>query len=684
MRARPSWLWSAAGGLVVGLATFAAEGALVFRQNAIGFGLDLEGPYAALFEASRSQLAPLVARIAVAYAVAGIALGCFAALVVRLWAPRRAVAVVGWLGVLAVSAGTLLWERAIVRPALFDDVQWLRPALRWLVDSGEPWHPRVFAAVGLACAVAVGWVRRRTRGELVARFYAGGAMVAVCGLLPWATLLPLESGTADLWRAKRDAPLVILLGVDAFRPDRLKSLGGHGRVAPNIDAFLADATLFTNAWTPIAQTEPAWRSLLTARWPHRTGVRYPLTAESRWIPATTFTEVLTAAGWHTGFATDCSRFHHQPASAGFVERWQPPHGAINFVLEKMRFRALGVVADNALGAAWLPEMVDNRALAGIHDPAGYARRLARTLLDGAGDRPALFAFHATAAHFPGDPVYPFYRKFVRHDAPLERRLRMFFSPIDGGPRAEPEPGGWGRSDSEALYDELLAQADAQIGVILDGLRRRGLYEHAAIILFSDHGESFHTDRPQLAGATPVHGARLSAEENRILLAIKPPNQRREAKVDALVRLVDLGPTIVDLAGLPPLHEVDGTSLVPLLEGRALPPLRLYAETGFTHASPAALDPGHAEYAPRTFDAYRIRPDGVVEMTDAAHEAILREKDVGAFDGRNWIIRSPRSDGGTRESGACTAEARALSTWLDKTSGATLVRRGSSCARQPPG
>ena len=32
------------------------------------------------------------------------------------------------------------------------------------------------------------------------------------------------------------------------------------------------------------------------------------------------------------------------------------------------------------------------------------------------------------------------------------------------------------------------------------------------------GESFHADSPELAGATPVHGARLSDEENRIFLA----------------------------------------------------------------------------------------------------------------------------------------------------------------------
>src|SRR5262249_7137718 len=147
-------------------------------------------------------------------------------------------------------------------------------------------------------------------------------------------------------------------------------------------------------------------------WPTETQVRYPLTAEARWAELPTFPAALAKAGWKTDFSTDCSRFNFQPASSGFESRVQPPRGALNFALEKMRFRAVGMLATNRLGAWWLPEMVDNRALAGIHDPFGYAQRLADRLLSDAADGPALFAWHATAAHFPGDPSYPHYRSFV--------------------------------------------------------------------------------------------------------------------------------------------------------------------------------------------------------------------------------------------------------------------------------
>ncbi|NPC82516.1 sulfatase, partial [Pyxidicoccus fallax] len=112
---------------------------------------------------------------------------------------------------------------------------------------------------------------------------------------------------------------------------------------------------------------------------------------------------------------------------------------------------------------------------------------------------------------------------------------------------------------------------------------------------------------------------------------------------------------------------DGVSLAPLLRGGTLEPLALYAETGFTHVLPEVFDAGHWPGAPRAFDAYRIRPDGVVEMGDAAHAAILREKDRGAFDGRRWWVDRPRADGGVLRTcqGECEGpDALSLEAWLD--------------------
>ncbi len=613
---------SAAKGLVLGtlfgLVLFALEGAMV-QSSSAALHFDTEGPFAALMAAVRPALPGLLVRIALVYAIGGAALGLLAGGLAALWAPRRFWPVVT-LELFALW-GLLAWWHAVMRPAIFDDVAALQGLLAAIVRAGEPWHPQL--AAGLFAAghcVALGLRLRERPSRLRA--------VAALGLLGAISQAPPAKG-----------PLTLLIGIDALRPDRLK-------VAPNLAGFVKDATLYTHAYTPIAQTEPAWRSMLTGRWPNASGSRYPLTAQSRWPALPVFPAELEKRGVSTTFETDCSRFNFQDETSGFGHRRQPPRGAVNFALEKLRFRAVGLLADNAVGARLVPELVENRAVAGLYDPYGFAERLAARVVAAARRGPALYAFHATAAHFPGDPAYPFYRQAVRADAPLQRRLRMVFTPIASGTAPA---GDWGRADSEALYDELIAQADMQLGVVLQALKEAGLYDDAVIVVFSDHGESFHSDTPALAGATPVHGARLGEEENRIFLAVKPGRAPHPASDDRLVRMLDVGATLL---GEPfgdgvPLGTRDG--------------LMLYAETGFTHAAPNAFDPEHLALAPRTFDAYRVRPDGVLEMTDAAHDAVLREKDVGAFDGTNWLVRAPLKDGTVRE--RCDGNCDALASFL---------------------
>ena len=389
---------SALLGMGLGIGIFGLETVLIFRAGIAGVNIEVEGTLAALFSVVKPQLPLLFARVAVSYAVAGLILGLAGAALASVLPvgglARHAAVTVE----IAAMAMFLTWDRTVARPALLDDLPAARRWLASVLDHGHPWQPR-FAALLWIAAHLVMALRRWEVGRFAPRALRAIVAIVLC--------------TASVSGSRSaDHPLVVLIGVDAFRPDRLTALGSPKVVAPNIEAFLSSATLFEQAYTPIAQTEPAWRSLLTARWPHRHGDRYPLTAESRWETSTTLPNLFSEAGYKTAFATDCSRFNYQGALSGFEETLQPPRGAINFVLEKLRYRALGMFGDHAVGAWWLPEFIDNRALAGIHDPIGYADRLTSKLVGRAQKGPLLFAFHATAPHFPGDPVYPFYRKFV--------------------------------------------------------------------------------------------------------------------------------------------------------------------------------------------------------------------------------------------------------------------------------
>ncbi len=595
---------------------FAAEAVLVLRAQAVGIDIDIKGPLKALLDAVGGDVAWLGARIVLAYVAGFVALSLVAGALS--WGVRGKRPGL-WMVALALW---LVWRRAVWTPALFDDVPYADLWLPFIVAHGEPWHPAV-AALALVAVFVVVARRRRTELRLVV---LAGLALAVCA----ARAISLPGPGAE-------HPLVILFGVDALRPDRLAALGGTRGVTPEIDRFVEDATLFTRAYTPIAATDAAWRSMLTARWPADHAVRYSLTRpEAQNAAYETFARAFKRNGYTTVFRTDCSRFHYETEASGFGVRLQPPQGAINFLFEKLRFRALSI-----LDLGLVPEMTTNRALAGMYDARGDAETLARDVVRRSADGPLLYAYHATAAHFPGDPQFPFYRAFVPSSEPLARRLRMHFQPLDRdriearSREVDPYP------TNAALYDELLAQGDMQFGVLRRALEDAGLYEDATIIVLSDHGEDFYEDRPELLGELSVHGALLNDAQYRVVLAVKPSARAgfpRVRRVDKLARLIDVGQTLLTLAGLPPLANAPGRSLEPLLRGAPLDDVLLLAETAFTHVAPDIFEPEHYAGALRSFEAYDLGKDGSVAVKKEVHAAIMREKDFGIFDGARWLVR----------------------------------------------
>lgn len=116
----------------------------------------------------------------------------------------------------------------------------------------------------------------------------------------------------------------------------------------------------------------------------------------------------------------------------------------------------------------------------------------------------------------------------------------------------------------ALYDENLAEFDADLGAFLEQLRERPWFDDALIVITADHGESMEDARFVFDHFAP--------EEDvlRVPLLVRLPGGRGAGRrVDAPVELVDLYPTLVEFAGLDADDRgLDGRSLRPALLGRA--------------------------------------------------------------------------------------------------------------------
>lgn len=109
----------------------------------------------------------------------------------------------------------------------------------------------------------------------------------------------------------------------------------------------------------------------------------------------------------------------------------------------------------------------------------------------------------------------------------------------------------------AGYYASVTYMDAQVGKVLQTLKEEGLEDNTIVIFTSDHG--FHLGEHRFWMKVS-----LMEESVRVPLIIKVPGQE-PAVTHSLVELLDLYPTVAELAGLDDSIHLQGESLVPVLE-----------------------------------------------------------------------------------------------------------------------
>lgn len=105
----------------------------------------------------------------------------------------------------------------------------------------------------------------------------------------------------------------------------------------------------------------------------------------------------------------------------------------------------------------------------------------------------------------------------------------------------------------AAYYASVTYMDAQVGKVLKTLKDEGLEDNTIVIFTSDHG--FHLGEHNFWMKVSLH-----EESVRVPLIIKVPG-KKAAVCNSFVELIDLYPTIAELAGLKPSKHIQGKSLV---------------------------------------------------------------------------------------------------------------------------
>ena len=329
---------------------------------------------------------------------------------------------------------------------------------------------------------------------------------------------------------------VLLYVVDCLRADRPGILGYPRPTTPVLDRLAAEGIVFANAYAQSGWTAPSAASLFSSQYPAATGIRKmrdPLAPSIPWLPEilrsqgyrtagfSTIYQVSALRGLHRGFHTFVDLFKDPEAMEACRRRGQDDRGS-HYCLplsEDLHRRAL----------RWLDEE-------GPEDP--FAEPFFMLLWSIDTHEPFR---HPEGYNLDADPAYR--------------------GPVTG--RGRPFSKVRNRADLrqlEALYDGALRYQDEQLGQLLDALEERSLLDETLVVVAGDHGEMFFEHG--LAG----HGKYPWEEELRVPLILRCPQTLPQGRVySSMVQLMDVAPTILDVAGLEEEPAFKGRSLRPLFE-----------------------------------------------------------------------------------------------------------------------
>lgn len=314
-----------------------------------------------------------------------------------------------------------------------------------------------------------------------------------------------------------------MIVIDTLRADRLGCYGNSRGLTPFLDSVAARGTVFENAHAASSWTVPSIASLFTSRYASQHGVA---TMESKLAAdEVTLAERLGFAGYVTGgFSANLrlSRKHGYPQGFQDWRAYVPPRADMPAVRgDRLRLDAL----------EWFARVRDEKS-----------------------GRPMFLYLQYMEPHSPYDPPQPYRSRFAVADADAARQANDKIAKLRYRDLSDPEA-----ALLESLYDGEVAAVDEEIRLLFERFERRAFFQNAIVVITADHGEEFGQHRGVFG-----HGLTLYQGEIRVPLLVVAPGFSGGV-VSSNVSLLDVAPTVLELAGLAPEPRFEGRSLVPLMK-----------------------------------------------------------------------------------------------------------------------
>ena len=375
--------------------------------------------------------------------------------------------------------------------------------------------------------------------------------------------------------ARTETPNVLLVIADQMTPFMLEACGYLGARTKNLKALAARGVQFTQAYTPSPICVPARSCLITGLLTSTTGCYDNGDPYPSFIP--TFAHYMTNAGYDTALSGKM-HFVGPDQLHGFRRRLNTDIYPSTFIWsypllpeddpEAMAFDFAPQYQAQNIGPGWCTELQ--------YDEETHFRAL--ECLRYAPDRPWMLTVSYTNPHPPYIVPRKYWDMYKDADLPIPDYPADMDSKYSDYDRAFIRWYGLNRKDirdpehliaMRSGFAALAHYIDDKLGELLQVLEEQGLQDNTVVIFTSDHGE-------MLGEKGLIQKRSLYEWSARIPLVIHWPGAK-PATIDTPVSLLDLPPTLTDLAGQKPARQFEGRSLLPALKGEALDEVPIISE-----------------------------------------------------------------------------------------------------------
>ena len=380
-------------------------------------------------------------------------------------------------------------------------------------------------------------------------------MVTKLKSLLWCLILLF--GSFCLAFGSNTKPNILLISIDDLN-NWVGCLGGHPQAhTPNIDRLANQGTLFTNAHCQSPVCNPSRASIMTGRYPHSTGI-YFLSPKLGAIPSLKDLKTLPHVFAENGYKTlAAGKIFHGDSKPYFQEYFNS--GKFGPLPKKKISQPHGHKLWD-----WGAFPNDNELMPDIK-----TARWAVDQLNKIHQIPFFMGIGFYRPHVPMCVPQEWFDQYPREkiQLPLTKKndlddLSQYAIDLTNLKQAAPEHSWIIESDqwkhAVQAYLASISFVDHCLGIVLDALETSQYADNTIIVLFSDHG--FHLGEKERWGKRS-----LWEDSTQVPLILSVPNHKAKQSSSKPVELIDLFPTLLELASLPNDPNQEGQSLVPLIK-----------------------------------------------------------------------------------------------------------------------